>query len=144
MPIKLHVDQDQVVSGELDSHGSAGVADQAEHLTRTPTVRWGKVKRLDDAALDKTTGNLSDQGPAQVEVSRGGMPKWEGNWPLFAVAMGFALCGPLVVAAATVRTRSRIPKMTNRVLRIEKWGLVIGFPLGLAGLLVTVAQSIIM
>jgi hypothetical protein len=50
------------------------------------------------------------------------------NYPLFAVSMGFALCGPLVVAATTIRTRSRIPNITKRVLRIEEWGLAIGFP----------------
>jgi small-conductance mechanosensitive channel len=66
------------------------------------------------------------------------------NYPLFAVSMGFALCGPLVVVATTIRTRPRISNITSRVLRIEKWGLAIGFPLGLVGLFVTVAQSAVM
>jgi hypothetical protein len=65
------------------------------------------------------------------------------NWTLFAVWMAFAAAGPVTVVVATILTRTRLPSVTGRVLRIEKWGLIVVAPLGFIGILTIAAQSVI-
>jgi hypothetical protein len=84
-----------------------------------------------------------------IEVIAGTGTAWgfaqpgQTNWTLFAVWMAFAAAGPATVVVATILTRSRSPGVTGRVLRIEKWGLVVVVPLGFIAMLAIAAQSVI-
>lgn len=49
----------------------------------------------------------------------------QANDALLALWMAFVCCGPATVLTTTIRTRSRLPGITSRVLHIEKWGLAI-------------------
>jgi hypothetical protein len=65
------------------------------------------------------------------------------NWTQFAVWMAFAAAGPATVVVATILTRSQLPSMTGRVLRIERWGLLVVVPLSFIAMLTIAAQSVI-
>jgi hypothetical protein len=84
-----------------------------------------------------------------VEVIAGTGTAWgfaqpgQTNWTLFAVWMAFAAAGPATVVVATILTRSQLPSVTGRVLRIERWGLIVVVPLGFIAMLTIAARSVI-
>lgn len=84
-----------------------------------------------------------------IEVIAGTGTAWafyqpgQANDALLALWTAFAACGPVTVLTTTIRTRSRLPGMTSRVLRIEKWGLIVVLPLAFAGLVIVAMQSMI-
>jgi hypothetical protein len=84
-----------------------------------------------------------------IEVIAGTATAWafyqpgQANDALLTLWMAFAACGPVTVLTTTIRARSRWPGMTSRVLRIEKWGLIVVLPLAFAGLVIVAMQSMI-
>jgi hypothetical protein len=84
-----------------------------------------------------------------IEVIAGTGTAWafaqpgQANDAVLALWMAFAACGPVTVLTATVRTRSRLPGRISRVLRIEKCGLIVAFPLAFVGLFIIAMQSTI-
>lgn len=84
-----------------------------------------------------------------IEVIAGTGTAWgfaqpgQTNWTLVTVWMAFAAAGPATIVVATILTRSPLPSVTGRVLRIEKWGLLVVVPLGFIAMLTIAAQSVI-
>jgi hypothetical protein len=84
-----------------------------------------------------------------IEVIAGTGTAWafaqpgQTNSPLLSLWMAFAGAGPATVVAITIGTRSRLPSMTGRILRIEKWGLIVAVPLSLIGIWIIAVQSVI-
>jgi hypothetical protein len=84
-----------------------------------------------------------------IEVIAGTGAVWnsvqpgQASFASLALGMAFAACGPVIVLVTTIRTRSRLPSMTERFLRIEKWGLIVALPLSLFALAIIGSLSII-
>ena len=65
------------------------------------------------------------------------------NYARVAIWMLYAAAGPITVLMATVRTRSRVGPVAARALLIERRGLLVAGPLGLFGMLMVAAASVI-
>jgi hypothetical protein len=84
-----------------------------------------------------------------LEVVAGTQAVWyyvqpgQTSYAWLALATALAWCGPATVVAMTTRTRSRLPGVTERILRIEKWGLIVTLPLELIVFVILVNQPII-
>jgi hypothetical protein len=58
------------------------------------------------------------------------------TYGLGALGLVLAAAGPAAVVAATIRTRSRLPGVTSRILRIEIWGITVALSLEFAFLFI--------
>jgi len=65
------------------------------------------------------------------------------NYARVAIWMLYAAAGPIMVLIATVRTRSRVRPVAARALLIERRALLVAGPLGLFGMLMVAAASVI-